>query len=106
MLATYHWMDERDLSRCEIRSQIVRRRNEFRVDLPNDFRASRTRSRWVMAEAYQIPDIPDSPSGFLVNTVLKLKSGDWMAIGMTQTILGSGAHGFSNSGFVALPVFS
>ena len=102
ILAAYHWMDERDLSRCEIRGQIVRQRNEYRVDLPNDVPATGTRSRWVMAEAYQIPDIPDSPSGFLVNTVLKLQSGDWMAIGMTQTILGSGAHGFSNSGFVAL----
>lgn len=102
ILAAYHWMDERDLSRCEVRTQIVRCRNEFRIDTPKALGRPVRKHPWVMAEAYQIPDVPDAPSGIRVGTVLKLQSGDWMAIGMAKTILGTGAFGFSTSGFVVL----
>ena len=101
ILATFHWMDRRDIARCEIRSQLVRRRHEFRVELPPPARPARSRGRWMMAEAYQVPDIAEAPAGIRIGTLLKLASGDWMAIGFAEARKG-GVLGFAVSGLVVL----
>lgn len=101
LLAVYHWQDKAELRRCEIRSQIVRQRTEFGVKLPKASQPANRKSRWTMAEAYQVPDIADAPSGVRIGTLLRLHSGDWICIGYAQTLKG-GAHGFSASGLVVL----
>lgn len=101
ILASYHWMDEKNVSRCEIRSQILRRRNEYRADAPAQEEA-RVKRLWRMAEAYQVPDIPDAPGGLRIGTLLKLTGGDWLAIGYGQTFTGEGSYGFTAKGFVVV----
>jgi len=54
------------------------------------------------AEAYQVPDIPDAPGGLRIGTLLKLSSGDWLAIGYGQTFMGEGSYGFTGKGFVVV----
>ena len=54
-----------------------------------------------MAEAYQVPDIPEAPAGIRIGTLLKLASGDWMAIGYAEAREG-GYLGFSIRGLVVL----
>jgi len=102
LLATHHWMDPTHPSRCEIRSQVVKRRPEFRMPLPEPSPQAPREEEWVMAEAFQVPDIAAAPGGTKAQTLLKLKSGDWIAIGMATVIEGTGAHGFSNKDFVAV----
>lgn len=115
LLATYHWQDketppkrnsgsiqEKEATiRCEIRSQVVRRQEEFRVELPKVSRQASRKWQWVMAEAYQVPDIPEAPSGIRIQSLLRLRGNDWMCIGYAHTLKG-GAHGFSASGLVVL----
>jgi hypothetical protein len=101
ILATYHWMDEKDVTRCEIRSQLLRRRESFRPDVPVH-QTPPPKRRWRMAEAYQAPDIPDAPGGLRIGTLLKLTSGDWLAIGYGQTFTGEGSYGFTGKGFVVV----
>jgi len=102
LIATHHWMDPTHLSRCEIRSQLVKRRPEFRTPLPETSPQAPRDEEWVMAEAFQVPDIAAAPGGTKAQTLLKLKSGDWIAIGMATVIEGTGAHGFSNKDFVTV----
>ena len=102
VLATYHWMHADDVLRCEIRSQILKRRDEFRPVHVAPVAAPARSRRWRMAEALQVPDIPDAPGGIRIGTLLKLGSGDWTAIGYGQTFKGEGSYGFTGAGFIVV----
>jgi len=107
VFAVYHWHGKTDstgpsVERCEVRSQVVRRREEFRLEIPPTSGDAGRKRQWVMGEAYQVPDIPEAPSGIRIETLLKLKSGDWIAIGYGQTDTGEGSYGFTVKDFVAL----
>ena len=100
----YHWMDQADPSRTEVRVQAVRRRAGQQP--PRRSRGGRSEKRhwkWVMAQARQVPDMDDAPSGLRLRTLLKLQSGDWTCIGMTGTARTAGAsYGFGASGLCVM----
>ena len=102
ILATYHWMHVDDVRRCKIHSQILRRLDKFRPTPAAPVAAPARDHRWRMAEALQVPDIPDVPGGIRIGTMLPLDSGDWMAIGYGQTFTGEGSYGFTGKGFVVV----
>ncbi len=60
VLMVYYWMDKADPSQTEVRSQVLRRATEQESSRKRrSARAENRKWKWVMAEAYQVPDIPD-----------------------------------------------
>ncbi|MFN0170126.1 MAG: sialidase family protein [Bryobacteraceae bacterium] len=101
ILAAFHWMDPNSPLRCEVRTQRIQSRPEFKPEPGRQAKAPARQPHWVMAEAYQLPPIPDAPSGVRIGSLLRDRLGDWLCIGYAQTVKG-GAHGFSASGLVVL----
>ena len=103
LLAVYHWMDAKDHSRTEVRAQVIRRASglAFETSRSND-KKLKPRSRWRMAEAYQLPDIPAAPGGIRIKTLLKLRSGGWTCLGYVGSRKADTAYGFAPTGVCAL----
>ncbi len=103
VLAVYHWMDDKDLLRTQVRSQMIRRATG---PAPETKRPTveklKPQSQWRMAEAYQLPPIPDAPAGIRIKTLLKLRSGDWICLGYVGSKKADTAYGFAPTGVCAL----
>lgn len=108
VLVIYHWMDQADLSKTEVRAQIVRRAtgalgNDVTLRAAADIQIEpRSKWQWRMAEAYQIPDIPAAPAGIRIKTLLKLQSGDWICVGYVGSRKAGTVYGFGPTGLCVL----
>ncbi len=103
VLAIYHWMDDRDTSRTQVRSQIIRRATGPAPETKVPTAAKRKpQAKWRMAEAYQVPHIPDAPAGIRIKTLLKLRRGDWICLGYVGSKKADTAYGFAPTGVCAL----
>ena len=99
VLVVYHWMSEADPGSTEIRAQVVRRSAEQGWNhAKRTARVGNPKWIWEMAEAYQVPDIPEAPAGIRSMTLLKLKSGDWMCLGYVGSRKADTAYGFAPTG--------
>lgn len=56
-----------------------------------------------MAEAYQLPPIPDAPAGIRIKTLLKLR-GDWICLGYVGSKRADTAYGFAPDRRVRAPL--
>ena len=103
VLAVYHWMDDKDLSRTQVRSQVIRRATGPTPETKRPTVEKRNlQAKWHMAEAYQLPHIPDAPAGIPIKTLLKLRSGDWICLGYVGSKKADTAYGFAPTGVCAL----
>lgn len=103
VLVIYHWMDKTDQTRTEVRAQVVHRGTGQKPKRDAHADAARKPTwKWKMAEAYQVPDVPEAPAGIRIKSLLKLQSGDWMCLGYVGSRVASTAYGFAPTGFCVL----
>jgi len=103
VLVVYHWMDKADPSRTEVRAQVVQRAAKPANSPPEpSARHVQPKWKWTIAEAYQVPDIPDAPAGIRIKTLLKLGSGDWICLGYVGSRIAGTAYGFAPTGICVL----